>query len=55
MDGIVNAAMNGAQAAFTRKEEPHSHNGNDNGSCGTGDTTQRDELLAKIAGAKKAE
>jgi hopanoid biosynthesis associated radical SAM protein HpnH len=39
------AAMNGAQAAFSRKEEAHDHSG---GSCGTGDTTQRDELLAKI-------
>jgi hypothetical protein len=40
------AAMNGAQAAFSRKEEAHDHSGG--GSCGTGDTTQRDELLAKI-------
>ena len=38
--------MNGAQSAFMRREEPH-HGGE--GSCGTGDTTQRDELLAKIA------
>jgi MoaA/NifB/PqqE/SkfB family radical SAM enzyme len=37
------AAMNGAQAAFSRKEE---HGSGD--SCGTGDTSQRDELLAKI-------
>jgi hypothetical protein len=37
------AAMNGAQAAFSRKEEPAS-----GGSCGTGDTSQRDDLLAKI-------
>src|SRR5581483_1841515 len=42
------AAMNGAQAAFSRKEEGHDH-GQGGGSCGTGDTTQRDELLAKIA------
>ncbi|MBE0542396.1 MAG: DUF3463 domain-containing protein [Verrucomicrobia bacterium] len=47
------AAMNGAQAPFSRKEESHSHEGN--GACGTGDTSQRDELLAKIAEAKKGE
>jgi hypothetical protein len=41
------AAMNGAQSAFSRKEEPHDH-AKGGGSCGTGDTTQRDELLAKI-------
>jgi hypothetical protein len=45
------AAMNGAQAAFSRREEPHDHT-NGGGSCGTGDTTQRDELLAKIAPKK---
>src|SRR6266851_4261155 len=38
------AAMNGAQSVFSRREEP-SETG---GSCGTGDTTQRDELLAKL-------
>ena len=46
------AAMNGAQSVFQRREEPHAHEGN-GGSCGTGDTSQRDELLAKIAEAKK--
>lgn len=45
------AAMNGAQAAFSRKEESHAHEGN--GSCGSGDTSQRDELLAKIAEVRK--
>ncbi len=44
------AAMHGAQAAFSRKEESHTHEEGD--SCGTGDTTQRDELLAKIADGK---
>src|SRR3984957_1394898 len=34
------AAMNGTQAVFAQPAE--------SGSCGTGDTTQRDELLAKI-------
>jgi hopanoid biosynthesis associated radical SAM protein HpnH len=44
------AAMNGAQSVFQRREESHSSGGN--GSCGSGDTSQRDELLAKIAGVK---
>ena len=47
------AAINGAQSVFQHREEPHSHNGNGNGSCGGGDTSQRDELLAKIAASKK--
>jgi len=47
------AAMNGAQAAFSRREEPHDH-ANEGGNCGTGDTTQRDELLAKIAPKKNS-
>ncbi|EEF59635.1 DUF3463 domain-containing protein [Pedosphaera parvula] len=43
------AAMNGAQSVFSRREEPHNHDhAAGGGSCGTGDTTQRDELLAKI-------
>jgi hypothetical protein len=46
------AAMNGAQAAYMRKETAHDHGGT-GGNCGTGDTTQRDELLAKIEAAKK--
>lgn len=46
------AAMNGAQSVFQRREEPHDHSGG--GSCGTGDTTQRDELLAKIRENGKA-
>ena len=41
------AAMNGAQSVFSRKEESHSHE--TSGSCGTGDTTQRDDLLSKMA------
>jgi MoaA/NifB/PqqE/SkfB family radical SAM enzyme len=45
------AAMNGAQSVFSRKEESHSHE--NSGSCGTGDTKQRDELLAKIAAKKE--
>jgi len=49
------AAMNGAQAAFSRKDEPHHHEPHVGSHCGTGDTSERDELLAKIAEAKKAE
>ena len=50
------AAMNGAQSVFQRREESHEHDSNEsNGSCGTGDTAQRDELLAKITEAKKIE
>jgi hopanoid biosynthesis associated radical SAM protein HpnH len=49
------AAMNGAQAAFSRKEAAHSHEAHAGSHCGTGDTTQRDELLAKIAGVKKGD
>jgi MoaA/NifB/PqqE/SkfB family radical SAM enzyme len=48
------AAMNGAQSVFQRREEPHDHSTN-GGSCSTGDTTQRDELLAKIRENGKAE
>jgi len=46
------AAMNGAQSVFQRREEPHEHNGS--GDCGSGDTSQRDELLAKITPKKDA-
>jgi len=54
------AAMNGAQAAFSRKEENHDHDGNGHeahvGShCGTNDTSERDELLAKIKDVKKTD
>jgi len=50
------AAMNGAQAAFSRKAEPqHDHNVGENtgAGCGSGDTSERDALLAKIAEAKQ--
>ena len=45
------AAMNGAQSVFSRKEESHAHEAS--GSCGTGDKSQRDELMAKIAEKNK--
>jgi len=37
-----------ARGAFTRKEEEHTHAPATGGGCGTGDTSQRDDLLAKI-------
>jgi MoaA/NifB/PqqE/SkfB family radical SAM enzyme len=49
------AAMNGAQAAFQRREEPRENNAGGNGGCGSGATGQRDELLAKIAEGKRRE
>jgi hypothetical protein len=50
------AAMNGAQAAFSRKAEPeHQHENHVGSACGTGDTSERDDLLAKIKDAKKPE
>ena len=47
------AAMNGAQPLFQRRKEPHEHS-EGAGSCGSGDTSQRDELLAKIVSNKRA-
>ena len=49
------AAMNGAQSVFQRREETHTHHDEPaaGGSCGSGDSSQRDGLLAKIAEAKK--
>ena len=43
--------MNGAQSVFQSScEEPHDHAAESaGGGCGTGDTTQRDIVLAKIA------
>ncbi|HLP78290.1 MAG TPA: DUF3463 domain-containing protein, partial [Candidatus Paceibacterota bacterium] len=41
-----------ARGAFSNKGEEHTSG---NGSCGSGDTTQRDELLAKIKEAGKTE
>ncbi len=40
----------GARGAFTRNEEAHDH-GSNGGSCGSGETSQRDDLLAKIKSA----
>ncbi len=44
----VKAGLAGAKPAFQNK----GNNGHSGGSCGTGDTTQRDELLARIRDQK---
>jgi MoaA/NifB/PqqE/SkfB family radical SAM enzyme len=44
----INPKLAGAKSAFQRSDDH-------GGSCGTGDTSQRDELLAKIREASKAE
>ncbi len=44
-----------AQSAFSRREEDQPPQVEGNGSCATGDTSQRDKLLAKIADAKKTQ
>ena len=43
------AAMNGAQAVFAKPVEPAASS---QGGCGSGDSTQRDELLGKISSRK---
>ena len=49
----ADSAPSRAQSAFHRREEAHAAPSAETGGCG-GDTTQRDELLAKINQAKKA-
>jgi hypothetical protein len=44
------AGIAGAQSVFSRREESHAQD--DHGACGTGDSRQRDNPLAKIAGNK---
>ncbi len=46
----VKNGLAGARSAFQANSE--NDQGNGTGSCGTGDTSQRDELLAKIRGPK---
>ena len=48
------AAMNGAQSVFSRKPEPADPESDGAGACGSGDTRQRDDLLAKIASKKNS-
>ena len=45
----INTGLAGAKSAF----QNNGHNGNGGGACGSGDTSQRDELLAKVRAAKK--
>ena len=45
----INTGLAGAKSAF----QNNGHNGG-GGGCGSGDTSQRDELLAKVRAAKKA-
>jgi hypothetical protein len=47
----INPKFAGAKSAFQSQTEKE----NSGGSCGTGDTSQRDELLAKIRAAGKVE
>jgi MoaA/NifB/PqqE/SkfB family radical SAM enzyme len=45
----INTGLAGAKSAF----QNNGNNGSAGGSCGSGDTSQRDELLAKVRAAKK--
>jgi len=46
----INPGLAGAKSAF----QSNGHNGNGSSSCGSGDASQRDELLAKVRAAKRA-
>ncbi len=47
---VINHGLAGAKSAF----QSNGNNGNNgNGACGSGDASQRDELLAKVRAAKK--
>ena len=48
------AAMNGAQATFRQEAETNQHEAHVGSHCGTSDTSERDELLAKIKDAPKS-
>ena len=51
---IINSPAASARGAFSRKEEEHApHEAHVGSSCGTSDTSERDDLLAKIKDAKK--
>jgi hypothetical protein len=47
----INTGLAGAKSAF--QSNGHENAASSGGSCGTGDTSQRDELLAKIAAKKE--
>ena len=54
----INSPATGARGAFTRKDDDHSQNGNGQAAhvgthCGTSDTSELDDLLAKITDTKK--
>ena len=49
----ANAAINPGLAGAKSPFQNNGHNGNAGGACGSGDTSQRDELLAKVRAAKK--
>jgi len=52
----INSPAVSARGAFSRKEEdPPPHEAHVGSRCGTGDTSERDDLLAKIANGKNAE
>ena len=48
-NAAINTGLAGAKSAF----QNNGHNDSVGGSCGSGDTSQRDELLAKVRAAKK--
>jgi MoaA/NifB/PqqE/SkfB family radical SAM enzyme len=45
----INSGLAGAKSAF----QNNGHNGNGSGACGSGGTSERDELLAKLRAAKR--
>jgi hypothetical protein len=47
----INPGLAGAKSAF--QHQGHDTGGAQGGGCGTGDTSQRDELLARIAPKKE--
>jgi hypothetical protein len=45
----INTGLSGAKSAF----QNNGNEGSAGGACGSGDTSQRDDLLAKVRAAKK--
>jgi len=52
---VINSPAANARGAFSQKEEPHQHEAHVGTHCGTADTSERDELLAKIKDTKTTE
>jgi hypothetical protein len=46
----IKSGLAGAKSAF----QNNGHNGSSEGSCGSGDTSKRDELLAKVAQSERS-